>query len=145
LDYVRYDGKNPDIVNEQLITDFVKQTRDITKNKGLELSVCLMPEKDQSKKLYGQNTKELSQYCDVIMPMIYKGNYNKNTDWIKETTQYYKDNSDCKVAPIILTYKSDKDTTKLSLEELKTDIKAVYDGGADGCSLFKYGYVDVIL
>jgi hypothetical protein len=145
LDYIRYDGKNPSIVNEDLITDFVKQTREITKSKGLELSICLMPEKEQVTKLYGQNTKELSKYCDVIMPMIYKGNYNKDTKWITETTRYYKNISECKVAPIILTYKSDKDTTKLSIEELKGDIRAVYEGGADGCSLFKYGYVDVIL
>jgi hypothetical protein len=92
-----------------------------------------------------KNVKELSKYVDVIMPMIYKGNYNKLTSWIRETTQYYKENSNCKVAPIILTYKSDQDITKLSINELKTDIRAVHEGGADGCSLFKYGYVDVIL
>ena len=144
LDYIRYDGKNPSTVKEQIITDFVKEAHKITQNKNIQLSACIMPEKDQSAKLYGQNIQELSKHAEVMMPMIYKGNYGKNTAWITETTKWYKKESQCQVIPIILTYKSDKDTSTLSNTELKTDIKSVYDGGADGCSLFKYGFVDVI-
>ena len=141
LDYMRYDGKNPELTNETVITDFVKKTSEIAKSKSLELSVCLMPEKDEAIRLYGQNAKELSKYVDVLIPMLYKGNYNKDTEWIRETSKYYVSISDCKVAPAILTYYSDDNTAKLSISELKNDIKAVYDGGADGCSLFKYNHI----
>jgi hypothetical protein len=59
LDYIRYDGKNPSIVDENIITDFVKESNNIVKDNGLELSVCLMPEKEQAIRSYGQKCERI--------------------------------------------------------------------------------------
>lgn len=142
LDYIRYNGHNPQKVNHEAITNFVKQSREITNKSDIKLALCVMPEKSKDKKSYGQDIPELSKYADSICPMIYKGNYKQNAAWITSTTKWFKENTDCKISPILQTYKSDKNLTKLSSKELKADIKASYDGGADGVSLFRYGYVD---
>ena len=52
-----------------------------------------MPEKTKSAYYYGQDYAVISKYMDVVMPMIYKGNYHKSTSWITTTTQWYKTNS----------------------------------------------------
>jgi hypothetical protein len=140
LDYVRYSGKNPNVVDEKLITDFVKKARKITNNKNLELSVCLMPEKSGAIEGYGQNAKELSKHVDTLIPMVYKGNYNQNTSWIKETTKWYVNIGNCKVEPAIMNYRSDDDKTLLTFEELRADYYAIFDGGAKEYSLFTYEY-----
>ena len=46
-------------------------------NPNLIISAALMPETISSEKYYGQDYSVMSRYLDVVVPMIYKGNYNK--------------------------------------------------------------------
>jgi hypothetical protein len=153
LDYIRYNGKNPNETNDRAVTDFVKKVRTITNNANVELALCVMPETTNNIKYYGQNIPELSKHCDLIAPMVYKGNYNtaiekeysgNYKEWIKQTTKWFVDNSECPVAPILQTYVSDSDLNYVGFDELYDDIQASFDGGANGVSLFRHGFIEVL-
>ena len=147
LDYLRYSGsdENAAYKNEggtAAINSFVKQAVSAIKsvNSNLKVSCALMPETTSSEKYYGQDYATLSQYMDIVIPMIYKGNYGSDSSWITTTTKWYVQNS--KGAAVwagLQGYNSDKDTTLLSLSSLNTDINAAYNGGASGAILFRYG------
>ena len=147
FDYLRYsgDGDNAAYKNTggtAAINSFVKQAVSAIKaiNNKLTVSCALMPETSSMEKYYGQDYTVLSQYMDVIVPMVYKGNYGQDTSWITTTTKWYVDNS--KGATVwtgLQTYNSDKDTTLLSVASLNKDITAAYNGGASGAILFRYG------
>ena len=79
----------------------------------------------------------LGKIVDVVIPMQYKGNYNAGTSWLLSTTKKFST-----VANIwsgLQSYKSDNDTTLLSVSELTEDIKTCLDNGANGALLFRYG------
>ena len=149
LDYLRYSGVESSnnaayqtSGGTEAINSFVKQVKTAVDsiNDKLILSCALMPETTSSEHYYGQDYATLSQYMDVVIPMVYKGNYGKGTDWITSTAQWYVDNS--KGADVwvgIQTYVSDDDTTKLSSAALSTDIASAIKSGADGVVLFRYG------
>jgi len=147
LDYLRYSGSGDNAAYKntggtEAINSFVKQVKTAVDsiNDKLILSCALMPETTSSEHYYGQDYATLSQYMDVVIPMVYKGNYGKGTDWITSTAQWYVDNS--KGADVwvgIQTYNSDDDTTKLSSSALATDIASAIKSGADGVVLFRYG------
>jgi len=143
LDYLRYPGTAYKTTGgTEAITSFVKQVKTAVDsiNSNLVLSCALMPETTSSAYYYGQDYDSLSKYMDVVIPMVYKGNYNKDTTWIASATKWYVENS--KGADVwtgIQTYKSDEDTTKLSTSELKTDIASALKGGSAGVVLFRYG------
>ena len=149
LDYLRYSGveKSNNAAYQtsggtEAISSFVKQVKTAVDsiNDKLILSCALMPETTSSAYYYGQDYSVLSKYMDVVVPMIYKGNYNKDTTWIASTTQWYVENS--KGADVwtgIQTYKSDDDTTKLSTADLNKDILSALKGEAGGVVLFRYG------
>jgi hypothetical protein len=102
-----------------------------------------MPEGSVNAYYYGQDYTELSKYLDFIVPMIYKGNYGKDTSWIGTTTKYIVNHSNGK--PVIVgiqTYRSDSNLEKLSLSEINTDIKKAIQNGAAGYCLFRYGVMD---
>ena len=149
LDYLRYSGTASSnnaayqtSGGTDAINSFVKQVKTAidSVNDKLILSCALMPETTSSEHYYGQDYATLSQYMDVVIPMVYKGNYGKGTDWITSTAQWYVDNS--KGADVwvgIQTYVSDDDTTKLSSSALSTDISSAIKSGASGVVLFRYG------
>ncbi len=143
LDYLRYPGTAYKTTGgTEAITSFIKQVKTAVDsiNSNLVLSCALMPETTSSAYYYGQDYDSLSKYMDVVIPMVYKGNYNKDTTWIASATKWYVENS--KGADVwtgIQTYKSDEDTTKLSTSELKTDIASALKGGSAGVVLFRYG------
>ena len=143
LDYLRYPGTAYKTTGgTDAINSFVKQTVTAVKsiNGNLKVSCALMPETTSSAYYYGQDYTTLSQYMDIVIPMVYKGNYNKDSSWITTTTQWYiKNSKGAEVWTGLQTYKSDDDTTKLSASELTTDISAAYSGGANGVVLFRLG------
>lgn len=149
LDYLRYSGdsssNNAAYQNSggtAAITSFTNQAIKAAKaiNSNLIMSGALMPETSSSAKYYGQDYDALSKSLDVVIPMVYKGNYNKDSSWITSTTKWYVANSKgAEVWTGIQTYKSDKDTIQLSASDLSTDIKAAFSGGAAGVVLFRYG------
>lgn len=143
FDYLRYPGnayKTKGATNA--ISTFVKKacTSLHASHPKVILSAAIMPERTQSAYYYGQDYAVISKHMDIVMPMIYKGNYHQSTAWIKSTTQWYKTNSKgAKVWSGIQSYKSDADVTKLSLSALKKDSQAVLDGNGDGIIIFRWG------
>lgn len=140
LDYIRYPGNatKPDGVTNVVTTiaDAI-HTADST----AIVSGTLMPE--PLSKVYGQDAVALSTPLDCLVPMVYKGNYNKNSVWIGKITEWYKSNiNEAKVIIGLQTYKSDDDTTPLVEEELQNDIDIAYNAKADGISLFRYGLIN---
>ena len=142
IDYVRYEGSAYKHENgSKAITLFVKMfSEEMRKtNPNLKLYMTVMPEGDKNNYYYGQNIKETSKYVDVIIPMMYKGNYKENSSWIKNTTEWFVKNSKAEVWCAIQTYKSDFNTTELPLSEITNDANLCFDGGAKGVVLFKWG------
>ena len=144
LDYLRYPEKaynvdgGTDAINK-FIGLAVNAVHNI--NSKCIISAAIMPETTTSKHDYGQDYEVISKYFDAVIPMIYKGNYRQNTDWIKRTTKWYVENS--KGAAIVQAglqiYKSDDDIAKLSLTELNGDAKAAINEDANGVILFRWG------
>ncbi len=149
LDYVRYSGVGNNAAYNTpnataTITSFVSDVKKaIQANKPkTALSAALMPEGTNNAYYYGQDYGQLANYLDFLVPMIYKGNYGKDTAWIGTTTKYIVDHAGGK--PVIAglqTYISDYDTTKISANELNQDIKSATNNGASGYVLFRYGMI----
>ena len=140
LDYLRYPGKAYKTDGgADAITNFVKQVRKEIPKKFL--SCAVMPESD-TKHYYGQDIKSLGKIMDAVLPMQYKGNYGVGTSWLKSTSKDFS--SKCTLWSGLQSYVSDDDTTKLTVSELSTDIKACLDNGASGVILFRYGISPVI-
>jgi transglutaminase-like putative cysteine protease len=147
FDYLRYSGSgdNAAYKNEggtEAINTFVNQAVSAIKsvNSNLIVSCALMPETTSSQHYYGQDYSTLSSAMDVVIPMVYKGNYGASSTWITTVTQWYVENS--KGADVwagIQTYQSDEVPTKLSSNDLINDINAAYNGKASGVVLFRYG------
>ena len=143
LDYLRYPGTAYKTHGgTAAINSFVKKTVSAVHkiNSNLVVSAALMPETTSMIKYYGQDYSTLSKYLDVVIPMIYKGNYGASSAWIKKTTQWYV--SKTKGAEVwsgLQSYKSDSNTQLLSASALKKDIKSAFNGGASGVVLFRYG------
>lgn len=149
LDYIRYSGvesKNRAAHQQtphgkETIADFVMKVYNHTKSTkpSLKLSAALMPEGAGNADSYGQDYKELAEYLDWLCPMIYKGNYKKDTAWIGKTTDYINKKAPDKVLSGLQTYRSDEDPTPIPEAELTGDINAALDNGAVGFVLFRYG------
>ena len=71
-----------------------------------------MPEKNDAY-VYGQDIAVISKYLDIIVPMVYKGNYNSGTSGISSITQWFVETSNGAAVWVGLqTYVSDNDITK---------------------------------
>ena len=143
MDYLRYPGTAYKTSGgTAAISSFVKQAVTAIKsvNSNILVSAALMPEKTDNKYYYGQDYSALTTYLDIVIPMVYKGNYNAGTSWITSTTKWFVDNSKgALVWTGLQSYVSDDDTTVLSASNLKKDIVAALDGKATGVVLFRYG------
>ena len=143
MDYIRYEGNAYKYPNgTKAITQFVKTFSEEVKkvNPSLTVSATVMPEADMDAYYYGQDIEAIGKYVDVIVPMMYKGNYKENSDWIKNTTKWFVDNSgDAKVWIGLQTYQSDFNVTDLSADELINDGNYAFDNGAKGVIYFKWG------
>ena len=123
IDYLRYPGNAYQTSKgTAAINEFVKQITQAVRsvNSNLILSCAVMPETTDNKYYYGQDMATISQYMDVVIPMIYKGNYNSGTAWIKSTTKWFVDNSKgAKIWSGLQGYVSDENTAKLSSSEIR--------------------------
>ena len=148
LDDVRYPGtafKTPG--GTQAVSEFVRlaATRLHQTSPRLVVSAALMPETTSNEHYYGQDYAALSKHLDVVIPMIYKGNYKKTTSWIASTTKWYVKNSKgAQVWAGLQGYKSDEDTTPLPTPEITADVKAALDAGAAGAVLFRWGVTNFV-
>ena len=142
MDYIRYEGnayKDPN--GTAAINEFVKNyTKSVKEVKpSLTVSATVMPEANATY-YYGQDIPKMGEYVDVIVPMMYKGNYESDSEWIKNTTDWIVKNSgDAKVWVGLQTYQSDFNVTDMPADELLKDGKFAFDNGADGVIYFKWG------
>ncbi|MDR2544626.1 MAG: hypothetical protein LBD03_03625 [Methanobrevibacter sp.] len=94
---------------------------------------------------YGQDISQLGNILDYIIPMVYKGNYNKDSSWIGHTTKWFVDNSPkAKIITGLQGYVSDDDPTPLSSEELSNDANIALSNGAYGYCIFRFGLFNYI-
>ena len=148
FDYLRYpgtayktNGGSAAITKfTQMITEAIHNV-----NPSLIVSAAIMPETTASNYYYGQDYPELTRYLDVVLPMIYKGNYGKSTSWIKSTTKWFVDNSKgAKIWSGLQGYVSDENTAKLSSSAIKKDSQAAINGGASGVIIFRWGVTNFV-
>ena len=148
FDYLRYPGtayKHGGAV--KAVNLFVKKaTAAIHKvNKKLIVSAAVMPEPSSMKYYYAQDIPTMGKYLDAIVPMVYKGNYHRDANWIKYITQTFaKQSKKAQIWTGLQAYKSDAHVTKLSAKELTNDANAAIYGGADGVILFRFGLFNFI-
>ena len=145
LDYVRYPGTAyKHSGGTDAITNFVKKVDETlySISPKISISASLMPECSVNGYYYGQDYAELSKYLDFLVPMIYKGNYNKNTAWIGTTTKWIVEHSNKPVVAGLQIYESDSNVVKLPTSEINQDIQSAISNGASGYALFRYGLID---
>ena len=148
LDYLRYPGTAYKTVGgTDAITEFAKQATEAIHNinANIVVSCSLMPETVNNIYYYGQNVSAISKYVDVMVPMVYKGNYKQTTSWITTTAKWFVDNSKgAKVWVGLQSYKSDSDNTKLSKSELAEDALAALSGKSSGVVIFRWGLTNFV-
>ena len=148
FDYLRYPGTAYKTTGgTAAISQFAKQAASALHalNPSLIVSCAIMPETTNNIYYYGQDFSALSSYMDVIIPMIYKGNYGKTTSWITSTTKWFVENSKgAKVWAGLQSYNSDSNTAKLSSSVITGDVKAAINAGATGSILFRWGLSEFV-
>ena len=147
FDYLRLPGTaykhegSLEAINE-FVTMVTSAIREV--NPNLILSAALMPEK-QIDYYYGQDLAHISKYMDVIIPMIYKGNYNSGSSWISSMTKWFVENSQgAEVWVGLQGYESDYDVTNLPLDEITNDAQIAISAGASGVLIFRWGATNLV-
>ena len=104
------------------------------------VSAAVMPEPKMMIYWYGQDIPTMGKYLDVLVPMVYKGNFKKDSTWITKIVKLYKKQSKSAVIWAGLqTYMSDSNAKLRSHSELINDARAAKAGGATGSILFRIG------
>ena len=144
FDYVRFGGTAHlyGDTADKAINHFVKKASiQIHKIKpNCIVSGALMPEPSMMHYYYGQDVPTMSKYMDVLIPMVYKGNYHQTTKWITSVTKtFVKQSNGAQLWTGLQSYHSDDNVKKLSHKSLLKDAKAAKEGGAKGVILFRIG------
>lgn len=148
FDYVRYPGSASKYANSvNAVNYFVKTAAEAVHkvNKNIIVSAAIMPEPSSMKSAYAQDVKTMGTYLDALVPMVYKGNYNAGSKWIKSVTSTFKkQSSKAQIWTGLQSYKSDSHVAKLSAKELTKDVRAAVQGGASAVMLFRFGLFNYI-
>lgn len=169
LDYIRYPGtayksnyssEGNDVTGENAVTEFCRQISIAVKaiDPDIKMSAALMPEKGSNAYYYGQNTRKMSKYIDIFMPMVYRYNYNSSANWIFSTSNWFANEVKAAMAadPTIQsevwtglqTYSGDNNIVNLPASDLETDCRYALRSpagtlsGATGIVLFRYGLIN---
>ena len=148
LDYVRYPGtayKTPG--GADAVSEFVRlaATRLRKTFPRIVVSAALMPETTANLHYYGQDYAAITKCLDVVIPMIYKGNYKKTTPWIGSTAKWFVENSKgAKVWAGLQGYKSDDDTSPLPAAEITGDAEVALTAGCAGVVVFRWGLTNPV-
>ena len=143
FDYVRFGGtahlyKDPNRAINYFMKKASTQIHKIRSN--CIVSAALMPEPKMMTYYYGQDVSTISKYADVLLPMVYKGNYHQTTKWITSVTKTFtKQSNGAQVWTGLQSYHSDNNAKKLTQSSLLKDAKAAKKGGAYGVILFRIG------
>ena len=143
FDYIRFGG------TAHLYKTSTKAINYFAKKASIELhkinpncivSGALMPEPKMMLYYYGQDVPTMSKYMDVLLPMVYKGNYHQKTSWITSVTKtFVKQSNGAQIWTGLQSYHSDNNAKMLSQKSLLKDAKAAMKGGAYGVVLFRIG------
>lgn len=148
FDYLRYPGTAYKYKNGTKAINYFTKTasKEIHKiNSSLIVSAAVMPEPSSMKYYYGQDIPTMSKYLDVIVPMVYKGNYHAGASWIQKVTKLLvKKSNGAKIWTGLQSYRSDSNVKKIPASELMDDAFAASMGGAYGVILFRYGVTNLI-
>lgn len=169
LDYIRYPGtayksnyssEGNDVTGENAVTEFCRQISIAVKaiDPNIKMSAALMPETSSNAYYYGQNAQKMCKYIDILMPMVYRYNYNSSANWIFTTSNWFANEVQTAAAsdPTIhsevwtglQTYSGDNNVVNLPATALETDCRyaikspAGTPSGATGVVLFRYGLVN---
>lgn len=143
FDYTRFPGnaykyKNAVKAVNYFIEKASSSIRDV--RPGIIISSAVMPEPNGMKHYYAQDISTMSKHLDVIVPMVYKGNYHAGDKWIKKTTKaFVKKSKGAQIWTGLQSYKSDSNIKKLSYKALFKDAKYSMKGGATGVMIFRWG------
>lgn len=144
LDYVRFGGTAQNYDNSVNAINYIvkKACLDVRKVRpNCIMSATVMPEPGMTEYYYGQDISTMTKYLDVIIPMAYKGNYGKQTSWIKYVTNsFVLESNSAQVWTGLQSYTSDKNPKLLSYSALLKDAKSAASGGAKGEVLFRFGF-----
>ncbi|MGN1362586.1 MAG: putative glycoside hydrolase, partial [Methanobrevibacter sp.] len=147
LDYLRFPGTAYKYSNgTKSINLFTKMLTSAVKgiNSNIKVAAIIMPETSSNAYYYGQDSDQLGNIVDIIIPMVYKGNYGESDSWIKSTSTYFKSHSgNAEVWTALQTYDSDSNVVKLSSSVLSTDSQYALNGGADGVVYFRYALFNI--
>lgn len=170
LDYIRYPGTaykhgySKEVNGENAITEFCRQISTAVKaiDPDIKLSAALMNEMSQNAYYYGQDTRKMSEFIDILIPMLYRYSWNgtatadKGEAWLTKSTKWFVDEikaatHDAELWAGIMTYKplaaNDTKIENLSAVQLKIDCglslrNTTGVSGATGVVLFRYGIVN---
>jgi hypothetical protein len=142
FDYIRFPGNAYKYKNGvSAINEFTRMAcTELHKlNSKLIVSATVMPEPSAMKYYYGQDIATMSKYLDVIVPMVYKGNYGAGTSWIKSvTSQFVKMSNGAQIWTGLQGYRSDSNVNKLPSSEIMNDAYYASLAGATGVIAFRY-------
>ena len=148
LDYLRFPGtafkySTGTGAISYLVKNIVSQVKAV--NSKCIVSAAVMPEPSSMTYFYGQDIPTISKYLDAILPMVYKGNYERTTSWVQSTTKWFVQNSyGAEIWTGLQAYKSDSDLNPLSFSELGGDAQAALNAGAKGVIMFRWGVTNFI-
>ena len=148
FDYMRYPGTAYKTTGgTAAISQFAKMAAEALHalDSNLIVSCSVMPETTNNIKYYGQDLSAISTYMDVVVPMIYKGNYGKSTSWITSTTKWFVENSNgAEIWAGLQGYKSEDDVTKLTTTDITKDAQAAVNANAAGVVVFRWGVTNLV-
>lgn len=148
LDYLRYsnDAYKTSGGSEAIDEFSVRITQAIHDiNSNLIVSCGVMAETYSNIYNYGQNYPALSRYFDVVIPLIFKGDYSKDSSWIKDTSKWFVDNSKGANVWIGLQgYQSNNSIVKLPLSEITDDVQSALLSRASGVVIYRFGQTNLI-
>ena len=173
LDYIRFPGTAGsnnflEINAVQAITETCRQLNVAVKaiNPHIKMSAAVMNERAANATYYGQDTRQMSQWIDILMPMVYRyywssGARDHGNGWVQDVSKWFCDEfkasgyPDREVWVGIQTYTvqgaNDSPVSRLTADQLKYDCMAALrsnaglngtKNGATGIVLFRYDLVN---
>ena len=153
FDYLRFSGsakynasaeQNPG--GMEAISEFVNQATEALHeiNPNITLSAAMMPEIESLQSLYGYDYDVISEKMDVIVPMVYTGNFRENSTWVKQTTQWFANNSKGAEVWTGLQGYAVNDVEEEHIvnsphSQMSIEIKSSLEGGSNGALIFRFG------
>lgn len=152
-DYLRYSGsvkynnsaaQNPG--GMEAITLFVNQSTAALRaiNPDLILSAAIMPEPEHPIDWYGYDYPAISHFMDVMIPMIYTGNYRQNSGWVENTTRWFVENSQhAEVWTGLQGYTvndvEEEIRSNSPISQMSIETNSALAGGSKGAIVFRFG------